>query len=173
MTPDQLGKLFHAFTQADAVDHPQVWRHRPRPRDQPAVLPTDGRRSHRRKRDRRGLHLHRDASRHVPRLPTESKRSPIRRHPNRHRSRQRPGQSWSSTTIRACATSSHARSQGRLPRRVRRQWRGRARVARRAAPRRHHARRHDAGPRRLGGADRAQGRSRHRGHPGGHDDHRR
>ena len=38
LTPEQQQRLFSAFEQADALDHPQIRRHRPRPGDQPPPL---------------------------------------------------------------------------------------------------------------------------------------
>ena len=61
MTEEQLGRLFEAFSQAEA-NQEQVRRDRSRPGDQPPLLPPDGRRPDRRERLRPGLHLHRLAA---------------------------------------------------------------------------------------------------------------
>ena len=58
MTEEQMGRLFQEFSQADASTSPQIRRHRPWPRHQPAFLPHDGRRHHGRKQAGRGLDLH-------------------------------------------------------------------------------------------------------------------
>ena len=60
--------------------------------------------------------------------------------------------------------------QGRLPRRHRDRRRGGPAARAGPPPGRHHAGRDDARPRRLGRARRAQGRRRHRRHPGRHAD---
>ena len=44
MTEEQLGRLFQAFSQADASTTQEVRRHRPWPGDFPAFLPAAGRR---------------------------------------------------------------------------------------------------------------------------------
>ena len=46
MTEEQLGRLFQAFSQADASTTQEVRRHRPWPGDLPAFLPAAGRRYH-------------------------------------------------------------------------------------------------------------------------------
>ena len=58
MTEEQLGRLFEAFSQAEARTRSQVRRDRPRAGDQPPLLPADGRRPHRRERLRPGLDVH-------------------------------------------------------------------------------------------------------------------
>ena len=65
MTPEQLARLFEAFTQADAATTRKYRRHRPRPGDQPAALPDDGRRRHRRERAGPRQHFHHPAARRV------------------------------------------------------------------------------------------------------------
>ena len=49
MTDEQLGRLFEAFSQAEASTRSQVRRDRPRAGDQPPLLPADGRRPDRRR----------------------------------------------------------------------------------------------------------------------------
>ena len=46
MSAEQMEKLFQEFLAGGRLDHAEVRRHGPRPRDQPAVLPDDGRRDH-------------------------------------------------------------------------------------------------------------------------------
>jgi len=43
MTVEQMGRLFHEFSPSRCLHHPQIWQHRPRARDQQALLPDDGR----------------------------------------------------------------------------------------------------------------------------------
>ena len=59
MTPEQMGKLFQEFSQASSDHGEQVRRHGPWARDQPALLPDDGRRHHGRERAGQGLGVHR------------------------------------------------------------------------------------------------------------------
>ena len=63
LTAEQLGKLFQAFTQADASTSRTLRRHGPRPRHQPPLLPDDGRRHRGHERAREGLGLHRAPAR--------------------------------------------------------------------------------------------------------------
>ena len=58
MTPEQMGKLFQEFSQADASTTRQIRRYRAWAGDQQAVLPDDGRRYHGRERARTRLDLH-------------------------------------------------------------------------------------------------------------------
>ena len=58
MTEEQLGRLFEAFSQAEASHPEQVRRDRAGPGDQPPLLPADGRRPDRRERLRAGLDVH-------------------------------------------------------------------------------------------------------------------
>ena len=58
MTEEQLGRLFEAFSQAEAITRSQVRRDRAGAGDQPPLLPADGRRPDRRERLRPGLDVH-------------------------------------------------------------------------------------------------------------------
>ena len=58
MTEEQLGRLFEAFSQAEARTTRQVRRDRAGAGDQPPLLPHDGRRPDRRERARQGLDVH-------------------------------------------------------------------------------------------------------------------
>ena len=58
MTEEQLGRLFEAFSQAEASHPEQVRRDRAGAGDQPPLLPADGRRPDRRERLRPGLDVH-------------------------------------------------------------------------------------------------------------------
>ena len=58
MTPEQMGRLFQEFSQADASTTPQIRRHRSWSRDQPTLLPDDGRRHHGGEQAGQGLDLH-------------------------------------------------------------------------------------------------------------------
>ena len=62
MTEEQLGRLFEAFSQAEASTRSTVRRDRPRAGDQPPLLPADGRRPDRREHLRPGLDVHRAAA---------------------------------------------------------------------------------------------------------------
>ena len=62
MTEEQLGRLFEAFSQAEASTRSQVRRDRAGAGDQPPLLPADGRRPDRRERLRPGLDVHRAAA---------------------------------------------------------------------------------------------------------------
>ncbi len=104
MTEEQLGRLFQAFSQADAVDRDEIWRHRARPRHHPAFLPDAGRRRRRRPAGRA-------KARPSPiTLPDARRRGRGARaaaaHLERRRGRRR--RSSSSTTIRRRATCSTA-----------------------------------------------------------------
>ena len=64
MTEEQLGRLFEAFSQAEASTRSQVRRDRAGPGDQPPFLPADGRRPDRRERLRPGVDVHGAAADH-------------------------------------------------------------------------------------------------------------
>ena len=144
MTPEQLGRLFQAFSQADAVHHAQVRRHRPRPGDQPQLLPDDGRRRHGRERVGPRLDVHHPPARASwPRrveaagAPAAGGRAGAHRH--RHRAgdrRRRRGARPDAALPRARKASASSTAAGR---------RGGAAPGARAAARRDHARRDDAG----------------------------
>ena len=89
MTEEQLGRLFEAFSQAEASTRSQVRRDRPRAGDQPPLLPPDGRRPHRLQCLRPGLDVHRAAAGRGggARLVARTLLVPPRRRPNVHRPR--------------------------------------------------------------------------------------
>ena len=69
------GKIVPGILPGGFLDHTQIWRHRSRPRDQPAFLPDDGRRHYRRKQTGRRLDLH-----HPPARDSRGRASGGRRH---------------------------------------------------------------------------------------------
>ena len=88
MTPEQMGKLFQEFSQAILHHGEQIRRHGPWARDQPALLPDDGRRHHGRERAGQGLGVHRAlAGRPTVLTSTGSELFRVRRHSPRRRAR--------------------------------------------------------------------------------------
>ena len=97
MTPEQLGQAVPGLHPGRRLDHAQVRRHRPRPRDQPPLLPDDGRRRHRGERAGPGHRPSRSGCRRAwPRgaaAPSRPRRRGARAEPaprrRRHRARDR------------------------------------------------------------------------------------
>ena len=95
MTPEQLGRLFQEFTQADSSTTRKLRRHRARAGDQPQARPPDGRRHHGRERAGQGLDLHGPAAGPGRGQPTaragRPRRRPVAGAPRR---RGRPARCW-------------------------------------------------------------------------------
>ena len=148
------------------LDHPQVRRHGTRPGDQPALLPDDGRRHHGGERAGQGLDLHHPAARRSRGRAARCRGQGCRGRParcGRRRCADDPGGGRRSDRARGHRAASDARGLCGGDR----QWRPGGTAPRaRAAPRRDHARCDDAGPGRLDGAGRDQGRSGACGHSG-------
>ena len=106
MTPEQMGKLFQEFVAGRRLDHPQVRRHGARPRDQPALLPDDGRRHHGGERAGQGLDLHHPPAGGSRGRAARCRGQGCRGRPARLRPPPARRRSWWWTTIRPCARSS-------------------------------------------------------------------
>ena len=170
MSPEQLGAALRGLRPGRRGHHPTLRGNRSRPGAEPAALPDDGRRRHRRERGGAGQHLHHPAAGAGDRARRGAggggRAGPSRRAGHRHRAghRRRGGGAGPDAAV------PHA---GRVPGRHRAGRRGGPAARPRAAARRDHARRHDARDGRLGGAVGAQGRRGRGRHPGDHVDHRR
>ncbi len=150
--------------------HAQVRRDRSRPGAEPAALPDDGRRRHRRERGGEGKHLLHPASGTRRRGGRGAGRACPARRSHATGRRHRAGDRRRGDGAGPDAALPH---QGGIPRGYRRQRRGGPALGPRAATGRDHPGCHDARHGWLGGAVGAQGRLRSRRHPGDHADDRR
>ena len=177
MTPEQMARLFQEFTQADASTTRKYGGTGPRARDQPPLLPHDGRRHHGGERRRAAARLHDPAAR-APRSraePSAASRAARRAvAPSRRDTAARTGAGGRRRRDRPRPDERFLASEGFSRRHRRRAAIEGLRLARASSsPAAITLDVHDAGHRRLDGARRAQGRSRARRHPGDPRDDRR
>ncbi len=146
------------------LDHPQVRRHRPWARHQPALLPDDGRRHHGDQRAGPRLDLHHPPAGGGAATSRRSKRCAAwpRRARQRGRAGDHPGRGRRRDGARTNGAPLDAR---RFHRGHRARRPGRPATGEGASTRRHHIGHDDARHRRLDGARRHQGRPRTARHP--------